>query len=103
MGLSVGVVSIEYQHNPPGTVRNFLGSLVDAPDIGIFSPEGASGYWCGMLDDEGLLGIHQDEITARAEDWCAAGKIPDAARAELMAWLAGLPWKDGFARLHLVF
>ena len=116
MALSVGKINLEYDHNPPPPARDFFADLVDAPDIGDGLPgdfdidvddddddgEGV-GYWCGTMDDVGILSLNQYGLTERAETWCRDRGISDAAREGLLNWIANLPWKYGVVRLHLVF
>ncbi len=114
MGLSVGVVSIDYCHDPPQPIPDFFRELVSDPNIGDFdddldtenSDEGdseGSGYLCGAMDGAGILVVHRYGLMERAENWCCDKNFGAAARDELLAWLANLPWKDGYIRLHLVF
>lgn len=102
MGLSVGVVSIEYDHNPPRTVREFFSDMIADPDIDDLDDGESAGYWSGDMDETGMLDLFQDKITSRAENWCRARGATDAERGELLDWFAKLPWKYGSIRLHLV-
>ena len=103
MGLSVGVVSIDYDHNPPVTVRDFLTELSADPDIKDYADEEGPAYLSGVMDDVGLLDVFQDDLMERAEIWCGARNTASAERDELLNWLSNLPWKAGIVRLHLVF
>ena len=112
MGLSVGVVSIEYRHDPPQPIPDFFRDLISDQNIGDYADyddvndngeEGEGvGYWCGTMDDVGILDVDRYGLTERAENWCRDRNLDAAARNELLTWLANLPWKDGCVRLHLV-
>ena len=103
MALSVGIVNIEYDHNPPRTVRDFFGDMVSNPDIDVLNDGESAGYWSGEMDEAGMLDLFQDELTPLAENWCSDRSMTDAQRDELLGWLANLPWRYGSIRLHLVF
>jgi hypothetical protein len=114
MGLSVGVVSIDYRYDPPQPIPDFFRDLISGPNIGDYpdyddfdddSDEGEGegvGYWCGTVDDAGVLDVNRYVLTERAETWCNDRNLDAAARNELLTWIANLPWKDGSVRLHLV-
>ena len=114
MGLSVGVVSIEYRHDPPQPVPDFFRSLISDPNIGDYpdyddfdddGDEGEGegvGYWCGTMDDIGILDVSRYGLAELAENWCRDGNLDAASQNELLTWIANLPWKDGSVRLHLV-
>ena len=102
MGLSVGVVSIEYDHNPPRTVREFFSDLMSDSDMDVLDDGESAGFWSGEMDEAGMLDLFQDELTSHAENWCNAKGITGAERDELLDWFAKLPWKYGSIRLHLV-
>ena len=112
MGLSVGVVSIDYNHDLPQPLPGFLRTLisdqniVDYADYDDFESPGEEGkrvgYWCGIMDDVGILDVDRYRLTERAENWCRDRNLSAAARHELLTWIATLPWKDSSVRLHLV-
>ena len=117
MALSVGVVTIEYDHNPPLNVQNFLRGIasgpgidsLEYPDMDISEGEDGEeeydegiGYSCGTLDDEDVLNVYQAGLMERAINWCSEQGIVGVAQEELLNWLANLPWKYGYVRLHLV-
>ncbi len=112
MGLSIGLINLEYRHDPPQPIPDFFRDLSSDPNISDYadfdddeSADGGNGagYWCGTMDDVGILLVQRYELTERAENWCSEKNIPNAAREQLLTWLANLPWKDGLIRLHLVF
>ena len=117
MGLSVGVVSIEYRHDPPEPIPDFFRDLIEDQNIGDFADYGdfddddgdgdegggGFGYWCGIMDDVGILDFDQYRLMERAETWCRERNLDDVRRQELLTWLTNLPWKDGSVRLHPVF
>ncbi len=113
MGLSVGVVSIEYRHDPPQPIPDFFRYLISDPNIRDYADYddfdddgedegGRFGYWCGTMDDVGIFDIDRYGLTERAENWCSDRNLDATARDELLTWLANLPWKDGSVRLHFV-
>ena len=91
MGLSVGIVTIDYDHSPPLSVRDFLTDFSSDPALGDYDDDAADGYWPGDMDEAGILLIHQEEATERAENWCRDQNLADAARDELLTWLGNLP------------
>ena len=103
MALSIGVVSIEYDHSPPRTVREFFGDVVSDPDIDDLDDGESDGHLSGDMDEAGIMDFYQDEFTSRAENWCNDRGVTDAERNELLGWLSNLPWRYGSIRLHLVF
>ena len=97
MGLSVGVVNIDYLEEPRPPVSDFLKDLVMNPHLGI---EGGD-YWGGGWGENSFLEFQRSELTERASGWCAGKGIDTIGRTALLAWLSGLPWRDGNVMLHL--
>jgi len=114
MGLSVGVVSIEYSHNPPQIIQDFFRDLISSPNIGEYAgyvdfdavggngEDAGIGYWCGSMDNVGILDVNRYGLTECVESWRRDRNHNVVAQDELLAWLASLPWKDGCIRLHLI-
>jgi hypothetical protein len=98
MGLSVGVVSIDYLDEPQPPVSDFLKELAINPDLGL---DDDRDYWGGGWGENTFLEFDQPTLTGRAENWCTGRSIDASGRAVLLAWLSGLPWRDGYVMLHL--
>ena len=99
MGLSVGVVSIEYLDEPQPPVSDFLKDLAMDPPVG--SDEDDGDYWGGGWEENTFLEFEQSVLVERADNWCTMRDISASGRTDLMAWLSGLPWRNGYVMLHL--
>lgn len=99
MGLSVGVVSIEYLDQPDGPVDDFLRALLVDPDCGIDEEDDEG--WGGGWANNSLYEYERDGLTRQAANWCNAAGVDAAGRAALLDWLAALPWQGDMIMLHL--
>lgn len=97
MGLSIGVVTIEYLDQPQPPVSDFLKDLAMNPSIG--SEDGD--YWGGGWGENTFLEFEQDVLMERADSWCTERDISATGRAALTAWISNLPDRDGYVMLHL--
>ena len=98
MGLSVGVVSINYLDEPKPPVSDFLKDLAMSPDLGM---EGD--HWGGGWNENTFVEFEQAVLIERANDWCTERGIGASRQAELLAWISSLPGRDGYVMLHLNF
>ena len=85
MGLSVGVVTVNYLDEPRPPVSDFLKDLAMNPSIGL---EGD--HWCGGWGENTFLEFEKDVLSDRAENWCEERLISAAERAALLTWIFGL-------------
>ncbi len=99
MGLSVGVVSIDYLDEPQPPVSDFLKELAMNPDLGVGEDDGDS--WGGGWGENTFLEFEQPTLTERAGNWCTEKGVSASERTALMTWLSGLPWREGYVILHL--
>ena len=97
MGLSVGVVSIDYLKEPRPPVSDFLKDLAMDPNLGM---EGD--HWGGGWSENTFLEFEQATLMERADRWCAAQGISASGQADLAAWISSLPDRNGYVMLHLV-
>ena len=97
MGLSVGVVSIDYLDEPQPPVSDFLKELAMNPNVGI----DADDYWGGGWADNSFLEFQRPALTRRACNWCADKSIDASGRTVLLEWFSSLPWRNGYVMLHL--
>ena len=86
MGLSVGVVSIDYLDEPQPPVSDFLKELAMNPNVGI----DADDYWGGGWADNSFLEFQRPALTRRACNWCADKSI-DASGANRSTGVALQP------------
>ena len=96
MGLSVGVVSINYLDEPQPPVSEFLKDLAMNPNLGLHGD-----HWGGGWGENTFLEFEQDALTERANNWCTERAVDATGRASLAAWISGLPDRDGYVMLHL--
>ena len=94
MGLSVGVVSIDYLDEPQPPVSDFLKDLVLNPNLGVDD-------WGGGWEGNSFLEFHRRAMSNRARKWCTQNGIDEAGRIAIRTWIAALPWRDGYVMLHL--
>lgn len=99
MGLSVGVVSIEYLDEPGGPVDAFLKTLLLNPDYGL--GEDDDGAWGGGWAGNSFHEFERATLTGQADAWCDNTNLDAASRAAVLAWLAALPWQGDMIMLHL--
>lgn len=95
MGLSVGVVSIDYLDEPRPPVSDFLKDLSLNPHL-------AMDEWGGGWEDNSFLEFQRAELSKRARNWCTEAGIDEIGRKAVRAWIRALPWRDGYVMLHLV-
>ena len=96
MGLSVGIVTINYLDEPRPPVSDFLKDLAMNPALGF---EGD--HWGGGWGENAFLEFEQDVLAERAESWCTERGIGASGRAALTAWVSNLPDRNGYVMLHL--
>ena len=96
MGLSVGVVTIDYLDVPRPPVSDFLKDLAMNPSIGL---EGD--HWGGGWGENTFLEFEKDVLAERADHWCTERGISGTGRAVLNNWISGLPDRNGYVMLHL--
>ena len=99
MGLSVGVVSIEYLDEPQPPVSDFLKDLAMDPSIGTDDDDGA--YWSGGWGENTFLEFELSELETGAELWCDDKDLSEDEWSTLESWLSALPARDGYVMLHL--
>ena len=99
MGLSVGVVNIDYLEEPPPPVSDFLKELAINPDLGIGKDD--DNYWCGGWGGNTFLEFPQSALMARADSWCTDKGISASGQTSIVAWVSNLPWRNGHVLLHL--
>ena len=97
MGLSVGVVSIEYLTEPQPPVSDFLKDLAMNPDLGMDDGD----YWGGGWSENTFLEFELDALVEGAEVWCDDRDVDDSGRTALVTWVSNLPSNDGYVMLHL--
>ena len=97
MGLSVGVVSIDYLDEPQPPVSDFLKELAMNPNLGM--EEGDS--WGGGWAENSFLEFQKSPLLKRARRWCTERGISGSERTSLTTWVSSLPWQDGYVMLHL--
>ncbi len=97
VGLSVGVVSIDYLEEPRPPVSDFLRDLAMNPDLGMDGD-----HWGGGWGENTFLEFEQDVLTEHAESWCTQRAIDATGRATLTTWISSLPDRNGYVMLHLV-
>ena len=98
MGLSVGVVSIDYLYEPQPPVSDFLKRLALNPNL----ESGNDGdYWGGGWGGNSFLEFELSVLMARAHSWCNERDINASEQIALITWLSSLPWRDGYVMLHL--
>lgn len=98
MGLSVGVVSIEYLAEPQPPVSDFLKDLVMNPDLGL---EDGSDYWGGGWGENTFLEFELSALAQRANNWCTERDISASGRADVLFWISSLPSRGDYVMLHL--
>lgn len=96
MGLSVGVVRIEYLDDPISPVSDFLAALAMNPSAGL-NEDDDDPSWA----DGGLFECESDDLMYRAVNWCNANQIQPGGRAVLISWVAALPSQNGYVMLHI--
>ena len=96
MGLSVGVVTIDYLDEPQPPVSNFLKDLAMNPTL-----ELEGDHWGGGWSEHTFLEFEQAVLAERAESWCTERGIDANGWVALSAWISGLPDRDGYVMLHL--
>ena len=96
MGLSVGVVTIDYLDEPRPPVSDFLKDLATNPDLGM---EGD--HWGGGWGENTFLEFEKDMLAERADSWCTERGIGATERDTLTTWISGLPDRDGYVIFHL--
>ena len=94
MGLSVGVVSIDYLAVPQPPVSDFLKDL-------LLNPQLAMDDWGGGWADNSFLEFQRAAFSKRARNWCTEAGIDESGRKAIRAWIRALPWRDGYVMLHL--
>ena len=97
MGLSVGVVSIDYLDEPQPPVSDFLKELAMNPNLGM--EEGDS--WGGGWGENTFVEFELSALIERADSWCTDRGIGVNGRTVLLEWLSSLPWRNGYVMLHL--
>ena len=113
MGLSVGIVEVNYLEIIDDAVLRFVSDLrshsmtgleeyycdLDGRDADdpLGSDESQDEYW----DDGGFIEFQRIGLIRRAMGWAISKNLADAERVILMDWLANLPWKDDRIMLHL--
>lgn len=98
MGLSVGVVTIEYLAEPQPPVSDFLKDLVMNPDLGL---EDDSDYWGGGWGENTFLEFELSALAQRADSWCTERDIGVNEHTTVTNWVSSLPSRGGYVMLHL--
>ena len=96
MGLSVGVVSIDYLDEPRPPVSDFLKDLAMNPALGFDGD-----HWRGGWGENTFLEFEQALLLKRAENWCSEEGLDASGQADVIAWVSALPSRDGYIMLHL--
>ena len=73
MGLSVGVVRIDYLVEPRPPVSDFLKELATNPDFGV--DDGNSYNWSGGWGENTFLEFDQPTLIERADNWCTERRV----------------------------
>ena len=97
MGLSVGVVNIEYLDEPESPVSDFLKELAANPEFGIDDGDSWGGGWA----ENTFIEFQKSALMERAKKWCAQKGIGPKGRTSLMTWIASLPYRNECVILHL--
>ena len=97
MGLSVGVVRIDYLDEPQTPVSDFLKHLAMNSSLGLSNGE----LWGGGWDGNMFLEFERNTLVEGAELWCNDGGVSDTERAELLVWITNLPAQTGYVMLHI--
>ena len=93
MGLSVGVVSIDYLDEPQPPISEFLKDLATDPELG--------SDWGGGWGGNTFAEFEESSLNSHVDKWCEESGISASARIIVMSWVSGLPWRDGYIMLHL--
>ncbi|MYC33762.1 MAG: hypothetical protein F4X64_11375 [Chloroflexi bacterium] len=102
MGLSIGVVTIDYLPQPPQPMYKFMQDLMADPGVGTDMDlfDDAEPWEAG--DGENVFyEFERDELLRRADGWAAKQHIDAADRATLLQWVDHLPYRGDFIMLHL--
>jgi hypothetical protein len=113
MGLSIGVVNVNYLHEPAQPIFDFMSELRSLPRTGLHEyyrdlenrdeddPLGCEDdddeYW----DDGGFCEFWRIGMIRRATGWAILENLAQSERALLLDWIANLPWSDDYIMLHL--
>ena len=98
MGLDIGVVTIEYMSQPEQPVHDFLFDLFLNSDAGFDDDDET---WGGSWAGNGLYEFGHAGLISRADNWANSRAMSSLERAELLSWVADLPWRDDRVMLHL--
>ena len=95
MGLSVGVVSIDYLDEPQPPVSDFLKDLAANPNVGI------DNGWGGGWSENTFLEFELSALIERADSWCCERGLGGSERTAVIDWVSDLPSRGGYVMLHL--
>ena len=98
MGLSIGVVSIDYLDEPQPPVSDFLKDLALNPALGI---DNDGDYWGGGWAENTFLEFELSALILGADVWSINNDLSEAEWTSLETWLSNLPSRDGYVMLHL--
>ena len=99
MGLSVGVVSIDYLDEPQPPVSDFLKDLAENPDTGLDQDDNDN--WSGGWGENTFLEFELSALIERSNDWCTERGISANGRTVVTTWVSSLPSRSGYVMLHL--
>lgn len=102
MGLSIGVVNIQYLPQPAEPMYGFMKDLMADPNTGadmdLFDDDS---LWETGDGGNAFYEIEHDQMMRRADGWAVKQRIDAADRATLLQWVDDLPWRGDFIMLHL--
>ena len=83
--MEVAVVSLNYLERPPGVAYDFVFTLVDSCD--------------GFGDGRAFGRFLKDDVLQLVEEYVEDNSMDSAARQQILTWVNGLPFEDGFVSL----
>ncbi len=92
MGLDVGTVRINYLPRPSGATYRFAWHLAKERD---------DDAWQVFTGENVFTEFEFDHLIVRAADYIASEGLDSVAAHQVMRWVRGLPWRDGYIMLHL--
>ena len=95
MGLSVGVVSIDYLDEPRPPVSDFLKDLATDPNVGF------DDGWGGGWSENTFLEFELSALINHADNWCIERGVSADERTSVIDWVSDLPSPGGYVMLHL--
>ncbi len=94
MGLSVGIVSIEYLDRPPEPIYGFLGDVAATAGWDDDS-------WGGGFMENAFVEHDHRGLLRKARAYAKEKELPLTDKRSLYRWLRQLPWRGDYIMLHL--